>query len=153
MRVLIIDDSIVMRKIVESVLRTSTSAIGDVLHAANGKDGLAALDASAAQRLSIDLIFCDVHMPVMDGLKFLAERTAYPSVVRTPVLMITADPADPYLRHALAAGAAGYIAKPFTLGQVQTAIDSVMRTTGWRVAPQHAPGVSPSAPKAAGGVR
>ncbi|HEV2619591.1 MAG TPA: response regulator [Acidobacteriaceae bacterium] len=152
MRVLIIDDSIVMRKIVESALRNCTAGVSEVLHAANGKDGLAALEASATHGLSIDLIFCDVHMPVMDGLKFLAERTAYPSLLRTPVLMITADPGDPYLRHSIAAGAAGYIAKPFTLDQVQKAIDSVMSGSSRRIAPHHA-APSPIAPKAAGGVR
>jgi len=152
MRVLIIDDSIVMRKIVESALRNCAVGVGEVLHAADGKEGLAALDNSARQRLSIDLIFCDVHMPVMDGLKFLAEKPAHPSFLRTPVIMITADPADPYLRHAIAAGAAGYIAKPFTLDQVQAAIESVMRASR-RFTPHQATGSSPIAPKAAGGVR
>jgi two-component system, chemotaxis family, chemotaxis protein CheY len=152
MRVLIIDDSIVMRKIVESALRNCTPVVSEVLHATDGKEGLAALDSSATHHLSIDLIFCDVHMPVMDGLKFLAEKPAYPSFLRTPVIMITADPADPYLRRAIAAGAAGYIAKPFTLDQVQTAIESVMRT-GRRLTPHQATGSSTIAPKAAGGAR
>jgi two-component system, chemotaxis family, chemotaxis protein CheY len=152
MRVLIIDDSIVMRKIVEAALRNCAVGVSEVLHAADGKQGLAALDSSATQRLAIDLIFCDVHMPVMDGLKFLAEKPACPSFLATPVIMITADPGDPYLRRAIAAGAAGYIAKPFTLDQVQTAIESVMRP-GRRTAPHQAKGSNPIAPRAAGGVR
>ena len=153
MRVLIIDDSIVMRKIVETALRNCISAVSEVLHAADGKAGLVALETSATQRLSIDLIFCDVHMPVMDGLKFLAEKPAYPSFLRTPVIMITADPADPYLRRAIAAGAAGYIAKPFTLDQVQSAIDSVTRSSSRRFTPNQATGSTQIVPKAAGGVR
>jgi two-component system chemotaxis response regulator CheY len=151
MRVLIIDDSIVMRKIVESAVRHCTIGIGEVLHAPNGKDGLAALGDSASRRLPVDLIFCDVHMPVMDGLKFLAEKPAYPSFLRTPVIMITADPGDPYLRRAIAAGAEGYIAKPFTLDQVQATIASVLRHTSHRLAPRQ---VAPQTlPKAVGGVR
>jgi len=153
MRVLIIDDSIVMRKIVESTLRLCPIALSEVLYAGDGKEGLAALDSSAARHLSIDLIFCDVHMPVMDGLKFLAERTAYPSFTRTPVIMITSDPSDPYLRRAIAGGADGYIAKPFTLEQIQTAIASVTRSSGRRFTPHQTTGSSPSAPKATGGVR
>jgi two-component system, chemotaxis family, chemotaxis protein CheY len=153
MRVLIIDDSIVMRKIVESTLRLCAVGLSEVLHAADGKEGLAALDNSATRHLSIDLIFCDVHMPVMDGLKFLAEKAAYPSFLRTPVIMITADPSDPYLRRSIAAGADGYIAKPFTLDQIQTAIGSVMRSSGRRSTPHQANGAAPIAPKAAGGVR
>jgi two-component system chemotaxis response regulator CheY len=153
MRVLIIDDSIVMRKIVESAIRQCTAGISDVLHAANGKDALSTLHTSATQRLSIELIFCDVHMPIMDGLKFLAEKPAYPSFLRTPVVMITADPGDPYLRRAIAAGASGYIAKPFTLDQVRTTIESVLRGPGRRVAPPPTPGAAPLAPKTNGGVR
>jgi two-component system chemotaxis response regulator CheY len=153
MRVLIIDDSIVMRKIVESALRNCTVGVSEVLHAADGKEGLAALANSTTQRLSIDLIFCDVHMPVIDGLKFLAEKPAYPAFLRTPVIMITADPADPYLRRAIAAGAAGYIAKPFTLDQVAAAIDCVLHPGARRTTPHQTADAAPFAPKAAGGVR
>jgi two-component system chemotaxis response regulator CheY len=153
MRVLIIDDSIVMRKIVENAIRQCTTGISEVLQAAHGQDALAVLDSSAALRLPIDLIFCDVHMPVMDGLKVLAEKPAHASFVRTPVVMITADPGDPHLRRAIAAGAEGYIAKPFTLDQVKTTIESVMRSTGRRLTPHPQTGSAPLAPKIAGGVR
>ncbi len=74
---------------------SAQSGVSEVLHAADGKEGLAELANSATLRLTIDLIFCDVHMPVMDGLKFLAEKPAYPAFLRTPVIMITSDPTDP----------------------------------------------------------
>ncbi|HEV2644937.1 MAG TPA: response regulator [Acidobacteriaceae bacterium] len=152
MRVLIIDDSIVMRKIVESTLRLCAIGVSDVLHAADGKQGLAELANSATLRLTIDLIFCDVHMPVMDGLKFLAEKPAYPAFLRTPVIMITSDPTDPHLRRAMAAGADGYIAKPFTHEQIKTAITAVMRSSGRRSTHQ-ATSAASIAPRTAGGVR
>jgi two-component system, chemotaxis family, chemotaxis protein CheY len=127
MRVLIIDDSIVMRKIIENALRNSGIKIGEVLHAANGVEGLAALEKIAAQSQSLNLILCDVHMPVMDGLGFLLERPKRHLAPGVPVIMITADESDPYLILAIAAGAQCHISKPFTLEQIQTSIVPLLR--------------------------
>jgi two-component system, chemotaxis family, chemotaxis protein CheY len=125
-RVLIVDDSFVMRKIVEGALRHAGLQLAEVLHAANGAAGLAALEDIAARGESLDLILCDVHMPVMDGLRFLVERPKRKLAPGVPVVMITADASDPYLLQAIAAGAQGYIAKPFTLAQVQTIVASLL---------------------------
>jgi len=67
-RVLIVDDSVVMRRILENALRHSGLDLAEVLHAANGMEGLAALEQSATENQPLDLILCDVHMPEMNGL-------------------------------------------------------------------------------------
>jgi two-component system chemotaxis response regulator CheY len=126
MRVLIIDDSVVMRKIVESALRNCGLKLREVLHAANGVEGLAALENAAAHGESFDLILCDVHMPLMDGLGFLTEMPRRNLAQNVPVVMITADPSDPHLVRAIAAGAQGYISKPFTLEQMKTSMASLL---------------------------
>jgi two-component system chemotaxis response regulator CheY len=126
MRVLIVDDSVVMRRIVEGALRHSGLDLTEVLQAANGVEALAALEQASAADQPPGLILCDVHMPIMDGLGFLLERSRRGLVHGVPVVMITADATDPYLLRAIAAGAQGYISKPFTLGQMQATVASVL---------------------------
>lgn len=134
MRVLIIDDSVVMRKIVESALRQAVLETAEILTAANGAEALATLEALAGRGESLSLILCDVHMPVVDGLSFLIERSRRNLLPAVPVAMITADSSDPHLLQAVAAGAQGYIEKPFTLAQVRTRITTLLSST-----PQAAP--------------
>jgi two-component system chemotaxis response regulator CheY len=63
LRVLIVDDSSVMRKIVERALRSAGLEFLEVLEASNGAEGLA-----AAEKGGLDLILSDINMPVMDGM-------------------------------------------------------------------------------------
>ncbi|MDP9050374.1 MAG: response regulator [Acidobacteriota bacterium] len=123
MRVLIVDDSAVMRRIVERALRHSAPDLAEVLEAANGLEALAVLEQTSEQPL--DLILCDVHMPVMDGLGFLIEKPRRDLAPGVPVVMITADATDPHLLRAIAAGAQGYISKPFTLEQMHASVISL----------------------------
>ena len=125
-RVLIIDDSMVMRSILESALRQSGLDLAEALHAANGMEGLAALENSAAKDLQIDLILCDMHMPVLNGLDFLLEKQRRNLAPGVPVVMITADASDPQVLDAVAAGAQGTISKPFTLERIKTCVASLL---------------------------
>lgn len=126
MRVLIVDDSSVLRRIVESALRHAGLDLGEVLHASNGIEALAALENCIVQRHPLDLILSDLHMPLMNGLDFLLEKQRRNLVPGVPMLMITADPADPQVLKAIAAGADGYISKPFTLGQIRTRVAALL---------------------------
>ena len=67
-RALIVDDSSVMRKIVERSLRQAGIDLEKVVEAANGAEALAALQSNV-----VDLILCDINMPVMDGLEFVRQ--------------------------------------------------------------------------------
>jgi two-component system chemotaxis response regulator CheY len=129
MRVLIIDDSVVMQKIVESAIRNTGLEITAVLHAANGLEGLRTLQLTNDAQ-PIDLVLCDIHMPVMDGLGFLSELRRRNFPANFPVVMITADPSDPHLVQALANGAVGYISKPFTVDQMRDRIASLIVESG-----------------------
>src|SRR6202140_5942011 len=70
-RALIVDDSSVMRKIVERSLRQAGIELEKVVEAANGAEALAALQSNV-----VDLILCDINMPVMDGLEFVRQVAA-----------------------------------------------------------------------------
>ena len=112
--VLIVDDSSVMRKIVERALRQGGLDIGEVREASNGAEGLV-----EAQKGSLDIILSDINMPVMDGLEFLKNLSAVESAKGVPVVMITTEGSEARVVEALSAGAKGYLRKPFTPEQVK----------------------------------
>jgi len=113
-RVLIVDDSSVMRKIVERSLRQSGIELGQVSEAGNGAEALAVL-----QQGKVDLILCDINMPVMDGLEFVKQLPNVENARGVPVVMITTEGSEGHVVQALSAGARGYIRKPFTADQVK----------------------------------
>ena len=114
LRVLIVDDSSVMRKIVERSLRQAGLDIGEVLEASNGAEALAEVSKS-----KFDLILSDINMPAMDGLEFLRGLAGVESARGVPVVMITTEGSEARVVEALSVGAKGYIRKPFTPEQVK----------------------------------
>jgi two-component system, chemotaxis family, chemotaxis protein CheY len=113
-RALIVDDSSVMRKIVERSLRQAGLELSKVLEAGNGAEALAVL-----AKEKVDLILCDINMPVMDGLEFVKQLATMESAKGIPVVMITTEGSENHVIQALSAGAKGYIRKPFTPEQVK----------------------------------
>jgi two-component system chemotaxis response regulator CheY len=112
--VLIVDDSSVMRKIVERALRQAGLNLAKVVEAGSGREGLEALG-----REPVGLIVSDINMPSMDGLEFLRQIQSLGLARGAPVVMITTESGEEHVREALAAGAQGYIRKPFTPDQVR----------------------------------
>jgi two-component system chemotaxis response regulator CheY len=111
---LIVDDSSVMRKIVERTLRQAGISLVRVLEASNGVE---ALNLLRTER--VDLILSDINMPSMDGLEFLRQLRAESLAPDVPVVMITTESSEEHVREAIVAGAHGYIRKPFTAEQVK----------------------------------
>jgi len=112
--VLIVDDSSVMRKIVERSLRQAGLELEEVREASNGAEALAEV-----QNTSFDLILSDINMPAMDGLEFLRNLANLPAAKNVPVVMITTEGSEARVVEALSVGAKGYIRKPFTPEQVK----------------------------------
>ena len=113
-RALIVDDSSVMRKIVERSLRQAGIELEKVVEAANGAEALAALQSNV-----VDLILCDINMPIMDGLEFVRQVATVETAKGIPIVMITTEGSESHVVQALSAGARGYIRKPFTPDQVK----------------------------------
>ena len=113
-RVLIVDDSSVMRKILERSLRQAGVELTAVVQAGNGAEALAVLVEN-----QVDLILCDINMPVMDGLEFVKQLPGVENAQGAPVIMITTEGSESHVVQALSAGAKGYIRKPFTPEQVR----------------------------------
>jgi len=111
---LIVDDSSVMRKIVERLLRQAGLELSRVYEAGNGVEALGVLKES-----KVDLILCDINMPVMNGLEFIEQLPEVENGKGVPVVMITTEGSESHVVQALSCGAKGYIRKPFTPEQVK----------------------------------
>jgi two-component system, chemotaxis family, chemotaxis protein CheY len=121
---LIVDDSSVMRKIVERSLRQAGLDPLVVHEAGSGVEGLDVLRAAR-----VDLILTDINMPTMDGLEFVRQIKAQHLAEGVPVVMITTESSEEHVRQAIQAGARGYIRKPFTAEQVKERIIPLLHTT------------------------
>ncbi len=112
-KALIVDDSSVMRKIVERSLRQAGVDLSEVVEAGNGQEALNALGSRP-----VDLILSDINMPVMDGLEFV-RRLRDQNRTDIPIIMVTTEGSESNVMEALSLGARGYIRKPFTAEQVK----------------------------------
>jgi two-component system chemotaxis response regulator CheY len=113
-RALIVDDSSVMRKIVARSLRQAGIDLSQTLEAGNGAEALGLLREN-----QVDLILCDINMPVMDGLEFIKQLSTIEKAKGVPVIMVTTEGSESHVVQALSSGARGYLRKPFTAEQVK----------------------------------
>jgi two-component system chemotaxis response regulator CheY len=121
-RALIVDDSSVMRKIVERALRQAGLDALVVHEAGTGAEGLELLRSKP-----VDLIRSDINMPTMDGLEFLRQIRAQNLAQGVPVVMITTESSEEHVKQAIQSGAQGYIRKPFTAEQVKERVLPLIR--------------------------
>lgn len=113
-KVLIIDDSNTMRKIVQRSLRQAGFEFEKILEAGDGQEALSVLESE-----DVDLILSDINMPNMDGIEFLRQKKENEGIKDIPVVMITTEAGNDILGEAKSLGAKGSIKKPFTPDQVQ----------------------------------
>jgi len=123
-RILIVDDSSVMRKIVERALRQAGLDPMLVMEAGSGTEGLELLRGQ-----DVHLILSDINMPSMDGLEFLRQIRAQNLAAGVPVVMITTESSEEHVKQAILLGAQGYIRKPFTAEQVKERVLPLLATT------------------------
>jgi two-component system chemotaxis response regulator CheY len=104
-KVLIVDDSLSMRQMVSFTLRQGGF---DVLEAGHGQEALDKLRSAV-----VDLIITDLNMPVMDGITLIRNLRAQPAMKSKPILMLTTEGLAAKKEQGKAAGATGWIVKPF----------------------------------------
>jgi two-component system chemotaxis response regulator CheY len=119
--VLIVDDSSVMRKIVERAVRQTGLALEKVIEAENGAAALNVLETQEP-----DLVLSDINMPMMDGLELLRRLHVAGTANKVPVLMITTEGSEAKVREAISLGARGFIRKPFTTNEVKEQISRAL---------------------------
>ena len=106
--VLIVDDSEVMRNVIQRVLNLSGFDLGTVHQAGNGEEALAVLEDNW-----IDVVITDINMPVMDGIKLLKKMKTGETLSDIPVIIISTEGRTERIEEILKIGAADYITKPF----------------------------------------
>ena len=117
MKILIVDDSSTMRRIIINTL--SRIGYSDVVEAEHGKTGLEKLGQGR-----VEMIITDWNMPEMDGLEFVTTvRASNPSI---PILMVTTNAAKEDIVAALQAGVNNYVVKPFTPDTLKEKIESLL---------------------------
>ena len=117
-RILAVDDSASMRQMVSFTLK---SAGFDV---AEAEDGAAALDL--ARKEKFNLVLADVNMPNMDGIALIKALRAEADYKFTPMLMLTTESGTDKKMEGKAAGATGWIVKPFNPEQLIATIQKVL---------------------------
>ena len=120
-RVLVIDDSSTMRKIVSRALRQAGLDFDEILEAGDGQEALNLLENE-----NVDLILSDINMPNMDGIEFLRQKKEIDGIKNIPVVMITTEGGADIIGEAKELGAAGNIKKPFTPDKINEVISGIM---------------------------
>lgn len=116
--ILAVDDSSSMRQMVSFTLK---GAGHNVVEAADGQDAL-----NKAKSQQFDLVITDVNMPVMDGITFIRNLRGEANYKFTPMLMLTTESAADKKAEGKAAGATGWIVKPFNPDQLLATVGKVL---------------------------
>lgn len=103
-KILVVDDSKLMHKMYEVMLREHT-----LVHAYDGRDALDKL----GEHSPIDLVLLDINMPEMNGLEFLEAVAADRALEDLRVVIISTEGSEEDTMRGLEAGAEAYIKKPF----------------------------------------
>ncbi|QEP44739.1 response regulator [Ectothiorhodospiraceae bacterium BW-2] len=117
--ILIVDDSNSMRQMVSFTLK------GAGHHITEASDGVQGLTKTKGSQF--DLIISDINMPNMDGIAMVKAVRQLPNYKFTPILMLTTESASHKKQEGKAAGATGWIIKPFNPNGLLTTVNKVLR--------------------------
>ncbi|BCD98270.1 response regulator [Marinagarivorans cellulosilyticus] len=118
-RIIAVDDSASMRQMVSFTLK---GAGHDVIEASDGVEAL----KLANQESGVDLVISDINMPNMDGISLIKELRTLAPYKFTPILMLTTESSADKKMEGKAAGATGWIVKPFNPDQLLATIGKVL---------------------------
>ena len=116
--VLSVDDS---ASVLQMVKLTLTGGGYQVMQASNGAEGLAKARAGG-----IDMVLTDLNMPVMNGITMIRELRKLPQCTGVPIIFLTTESAPALKQEAKAAGATGWITKPFQQDQLLAVVRKVL---------------------------
>ena len=117
--VLVVDDSTSMRQMVAYTMK---EAGFEVIEGSNGQEGL-----SRVQGKAVNLVITDLNMPVMDGMTMIRQLRTKAEYKFTPILMLTTESQQEKKAEGKAAGATGWIVKPFNPEQLLQVVGKVVR--------------------------
>jgi two-component system, chemotaxis family, chemotaxis protein CheY len=119
---LIVDDSASMRQLIAFTIK---DAGYDVLLAENGRDALEKMS-----KTNVDMVITDLNMPEMDGITFIRELRTKADYKFIPIVMLTTESQEAKKQEGRAAGASGWIVKPFSPTQLMDVVKKFMHERG-----------------------
>lgn len=117
--ILAVDDSASMRQMVSFTLK---NAGYDVVEAVDGEDAF-----DKARGRDFDLVLTDQNMPRLDGIGLIRRLREHPKFKTTPILILTTESSDQMKQAGRAAGATGWLVKPFDPAKLIEVIRKVVR--------------------------
>ncbi len=117
-KIITVDDSATMRNMVSFTLK---AAGHEVLQAADGVEALILLKSQ-----SVDLVLSDINMPNMDGITLTRQLRGLPQFKSTPIILLTTESDPAKKADGKAAGATGWIVKPFQQEQLLAVVAKVL---------------------------
>jgi two-component system, chemotaxis family, chemotaxis protein CheY len=106
--VLIVDDSMIIRKMIAKTLNISGLDIGEIFFAENGKQALKQLKENW-----VDIVFADINMPEMNGIEMIEEMCKEDLIESIPVVIISTERSRERIETLKAMGVKAYLRKPF----------------------------------------
>ena len=116
--VLVVDDSVSMRRMVAFTLKEGGFSTVEAEHGADALDKL--------KTEKVDLVITDLNMPVMDGITFIKNARQMPGMKSKPILMLTTEGLQAKKEEGKAAGATGWLVKPFDPAKLLQTIAKVL---------------------------
>lgn len=127
MKILIVDDSSTMRRVLEmGVMKVLKEQNPTILHAEHGKAGLEMVQAN----LDIDYVFLDVNMPIMKGDEMLSLMRQDPTTKDIKVIMQTTEGVREKVAEITKMGISGYLLKPYTVEIIEALMAKIMEKEG-----------------------
>ncbi|MGQ3685442.1 MAG: response regulator [Candidatus Loosdrechtia sp.] len=121
-KVLVVDDSSVMRKIIQRNIKETGLIVDEFIEAGDGKQAL----EKVTDHGNLDLILLDWNMPNMSGIEFVKVLRSLNLPKRIPVVMVTTEGSDAKVIEAKESGADGYLTKPFTADRLRDTLGSYL---------------------------
>lgn len=119
--ILLVDDSPTVRAVIKKTLNLAGIETGELHEAANGKD---ALDIVANR--SVDFVFADINMPVMNGIEMVDEMKRRQLLERVPVIVVSTEGSKTRIEELKAKGVSAYVRKPFTPEVLRNVVNNIM---------------------------
>lgn len=107
-RVLVVDDSEIVRNIIKKAINISGVEIQTIFEAGNGKEALAVLDKEW-----IDIVFTDLNMPEMTGFELVENMKNGDLLSDIPVVVVSSEQSSLKIEELLSSGVREYVKKPF----------------------------------------
>lgn len=119
--ILVVDDSKTMQAVIAKTLNLSGLPVGELLQAGNGREGLETL-----RRHWIDIVFADINMPVMNGIRMVEEMRADAVLRSIPIVVISTEGNEDRIQALRDQGIRAFLRKPFRPEILKQTVEEIL---------------------------